>query len=95
MATGRKTSRYGHRDATMILLAVVPGTDCGLPRSVTCNGIRLSWPPVACMCGAANGVRRACIPFRVMNSALYAALQREQPPGPYVFCSERGEYNDG
>ena len=78
MAAARKSSRYGHRDATMILLHT--GTDCGLPRSVTCNGIRLSWPPVACMCGAANGVRRACIPFRVMNSALYAACNVSNRP---------------
>ena len=40
MDHARKHSRYGHRDATMILVTIV--TDCGPRRSAISNGIRSS-----------------------------------------------------
>ena len=40
----RKHGRYGHRDATMILIATVGGP----PRSATCNGSRSNSPRAAC-----------------------------------------------
>jgi site-specific recombinase XerD len=56
MEAARKSSRHGHRDATMILIAYRHG----LRASEVCD---------------LRALRR---------------LQREQPPGPYVFASERG-----
>jgi hypothetical protein len=43
MAAARKSSRYGHRDATMMLIGYRHG--CGRPSCAICNGRRLSWPP--------------------------------------------------
>ena len=44
MDCARKHGRYGHRDATMILIATVGGP----PRSATCNGSRSNSPRAAC-----------------------------------------------
>src|SRR5262245_54065849 len=41
MATARKSSRYGHRDATMILIGYRHGLRC--PSCAICNGRRSSW----------------------------------------------------
>ena len=46
MDCARKYGRYGHRDATMILVAI--DTVCGPPRCATCNGSRSSYQRVAC-----------------------------------------------
>ena len=71
MATGRKTSRYGHRDATTILLAYRHGLRAS--EVCVCNGIRSSAPPGGYMCGEPSAARRAFIQSRAMSSALYAA----------------------
>src|SRR5262249_33002511 len=46
MDCARKHGRYGHRDATMILVATA--TVCGPRRSATCSGSRSSYPKAAC-----------------------------------------------
>ena len=49
MAAARQSSRYGHRDATMICSA----TDmvCGLPSCVIFSGAKSSWRQAVCTCG--------------------------------------------
>jgi integrase len=81
MAAARKSSRYGHRDAIMAF---------ELPRSVTCDGIRSSSTQGACTFDALSAERQVSIRFKVTRSRALRRLQREQPPGPHVFCSERG-----
>jgi integrase len=88
MAAARKSSRYGHRDAGMILLAYRHG----LRASEVCD---LQWHQVELTAGRLH-VRRtkrgmpSVHPIRGDELRALRRLQREQPPGPYVFCSERG-----
>ena len=88
MAVSRKSSRYGHRDATMILLAYRHG----LRASEVCD---LQWHQVELAAGRPH-VRRtkrgtpSVHPIQGDELRALRRLQREQPPGPYVFCSERG-----
>ena len=57
MAAARKSSRYGHRDATMILIGY-RATACGRPSCAICNGRRLSWPPAGYTCAGRRTARR-------------------------------------
>jgi len=88
MATARKSSRYGHRDATMILIAYRHG----LRASEICD---LQWHQVELNAGRLH-VRRSkrgtpsVHPIQGDELRALRRLQREQPPNPYVFCSERG-----
>jgi integrase len=88
MATARKSSRYGHRDATMILVAYRHG----LRASEVCD---LQWHQVELNAGRLH-VRRSkqgapsVHPIQGDELRALRRLQREQPPSPYVFCSERG-----
>jgi type 1 fimbriae regulatory protein FimB/type 1 fimbriae regulatory protein FimE len=88
MTTARQDSRYGHRDATAILVAFKHG----LRASELCA---LEWDQI-------DLTRKTIRIHRVKsgdpathylsNSELRALrrLQRENPPGPHVFVSERG-----
>ena len=88
MTTARQDSRYGHRDATAILVAFWHG----LRASELCA---LEWDQI-------DLTRKTIRIHRVKggdpathylsNSELRALrrLQRENPPGPHVFVSERG-----
>jgi site-specific recombinase XerD len=80
MAVSRKSSRYGHRDATMILLAYRHG----LRASEVCD---LQWHQVELAAGRGTP---SVHPIQGDELRALRRLQREQPPGPYVFCSERG-----
>jgi type 1 fimbriae regulatory protein FimB/type 1 fimbriae regulatory protein FimE len=86
MAVARKASRYGHRDATMVLLAYRHGL-----RASLCD---LQWHQVELNAGRLH-VRRSKrgtpSVHPILGDELRALrrLQREQPPSPYVFCSER------
>jgi type 1 fimbriae regulatory protein FimB/type 1 fimbriae regulatory protein FimE len=81
------TSRYGHRDATMILIAYHHGLrasdDLQWHHQVELNAGRLH-------------VRRSkrgtpsVHPIQGNELRSLRRLQREQPPSLYVFCSERG-----
>jgi type 1 fimbriae regulatory protein FimB/type 1 fimbriae regulatory protein FimE len=88
MAAARKSSRYGHRDATMILIAYRHG----LRASEVCD---LQWHQAELNAGRLH-VRRSkrgtpsVHPIQGDELRALRRLQREQPPGPYVFCSERG-----
>ena len=88
MAAARKSSRYGHRDATMILLAYRHG----LRASEVSD---LQWHQVELTAGRLH-VRRSkrgtpsVHPIQGDELRALRRLQREQPPGPYIFCSERG-----
>ena len=88
MAAARKSSRYGQRDATMILFAYRHG----LRASEVCD---LQWHQVELAAGRLH-VRRSkrgtpsVHPIQGDELRALRRLQREQPPGPYVFCSERG-----
>jgi integrase len=89
MDTARKVSRYGHRDATMILVAYRHG----LRASEVCD---LQWHQVELDAGRLH-VRRAkhgtpsVHPIRGDEIRALRKLQRENPPrGAYVFISERG-----
>jgi site-specific recombinase XerD len=76
MATARKASRYGHRDATMILIAYRHG----LRASELCD---LQWHPLELTRGRLR-VRQGD-EIRALRR-----LQREQSGGPHVFATERG-----
>jgi integrase len=88
MAAARKSSRYGHRDATMILMAYRHG----LRASVVCD---LQWHQVELGAGRLH-VRRSkrgapsVHPIQGDELRALRRLQREQPASPHVFCSERG-----
>ena len=88
MAAARKSSRYGHRDATMILIAYRHS----LRASEVCD---LQWHQVELNAGRLH-VRRSkrgtpsVHPIQGDEIRALRRLQREQPPGPHVFTSERG-----
>jgi len=88
MATARKSSRWGHRDATMILIAYRHG----LRASEVCD---LQWSQIELNTGRIH-VRRSkrgtpsVHPLQGDELRALRRLQREQPPGPHVFVSERG-----
>ena len=88
MEVARKSSRYGHRDATMILIAYRHG----LRASEACD---LQWHQVELNTGRLH-VRRSkrgtpsVHPIQGDELRALRRLQREQPPGPHVFTSERG-----
>ena len=87
-AAARKFSRWGHRDATMILL----GYRHGLRASELCD---LRWSQVELATGRLH-VRRtkngtpSVHPLRGEELRALRRLQRECGPSPYVFQSERG-----
>ena len=88
MAAARKSSRYGHRDATMILI----GYRHGLRASELCD---LQWSQVELTAGRLH-VRRAksgspsVHPMQGDEICALRRLQREQGPSSHVFLSERG-----
>jgi integrase len=87
MAVARKSSRWGHRDATMILIAYRHG----LRASEVCD---LQWHQVELATGRLH-IRRSkrgtpsVHPLQGDELRALRRLQREQPPGPHVFVSER------
>jgi type 1 fimbriae regulatory protein FimB/type 1 fimbriae regulatory protein FimE len=87
MATARKASRYGHRDATMILIAYRHG----LRASELCD---LQWHQIELASGRLH-VRRAkrgtpsVHPMQGDEIRALRRLQREQSSGPHVFATER------
>jgi len=88
MTVARKDNRYGHHDATAILVAFRHG----LRASELCG---LEWDQID-LPRKTIRVRRAKngdpSTHYLSNSELRALrrLQRENPPGPHVFVSERG-----
>src|SRR6516165_6782806 len=84
----RKRGRYGHRDATMILLAYRHG----LRASELCD---LQWHQVEINTGRLH-VRRSkkgtpsVHPMQGDEIRALRRLRREQEASPYVFTSERG-----
>src|SRR5712672_319564 len=88
MVAARKSGRYGHRDATMILTAYRHG----LRASEVCE---LQWHQVELQTGRLH-VRRSKRgtssghPLQGDELRALRRLQREQAPGPHVFVSERG-----
>jgi integrase len=88
MAAARESSRYGHRDATMILI----GYRHGLRASELCD---LQWSQVELTAGRLH-VRRAksgspsVHPMQGDEIRALRRLQREQGPSSHVFLSERG-----
>jgi integrase len=88
MESARKASRHGHRDATIILIAYRHG----LRASEVCD---LQWHQVELNAGRLH-VRRSkrgtpsVHPIQGDEQRALRRLQREQPPSPYVFTSERG-----
>jgi integrase len=88
MTAARKNSRYGHRNATMILIAYRHG----LRASEVCD---LRWHQVELATGRLH-VRRskrgtpAVNPLQGDELRALRRLQREQAPGAHVFVSERG-----
>jgi len=83
-----KTNRYGHRDATMLLVAFRHG----LRASELCE---LQWSQVD-FDGATLHVRRvkngkpATHPIRGDEMRALRKLQREAPKSPFMFVNERG-----
>jgi integrase len=88
MTAARKGSRWGHRDATMVLVAYRHG----LRASELCD---LQWHQVELTAGRLH-VRRAkngtpsLHPLRGDELRALRRLQREQEASPFVFVSERG-----
>jgi site-specific recombinase XerD len=88
MAAARASSRYGHRDATMILI----GYRHGLRAAELCD---LQWSQVElntrrCMCAGRSVARQASIHCAVDEIRALRRLQREQGPSSHVFMTERG-----
>ena len=87
MAAARKSSRYGHRDATMILI----GYRHGLRASELCD---LQWSQLELATGGLH-VRRAkngspsVHPMQADEIRALRRLQREQGPSSHVFMTER------
>jgi type 1 fimbriae regulatory protein FimE len=87
MAAARKSSRYGHRDATMILI----GYRHGLRASELCD---LKWSQVELTTGRLH-VRRAkngspsVHPMQGDEIRALRRLQREQGVSSHVFMTER------
>jgi integrase len=87
MAAARKSSRYSHRDATMILI----GYRHGLRASELCD---LQWSQVELATGRLH-VRRAkngspsVHPMQGDEIRALRRLQREQGPSSHVFMTER------
>jgi type 1 fimbriae regulatory protein FimB/type 1 fimbriae regulatory protein FimE len=83
-----KANRYGHRDATMILIAFRHG----LRAAEVCD---LRWDQID-FSGAVLHVRRvkngtpSAHPLLGDELRALRRLQRESPPSPFVFVSERG-----
>jgi integrase len=88
MAAARKSGRYGHRDATMILIAFRHG----LRASELCD---LRWSEVELATGRLH-VRRvkngspSVHPLQGDELRALRRLQREQEPSTHVFTTERG-----
>ena len=88
MKAARDTGRYGHRDATMILIAYRHG----LRASELCD---LQWSQVELASGRLH-VRRAkngspsVHPMQGDEIRALRRLQREREASPHVFSSERG-----
>src|SRR5262249_4185595 len=88
MAAARRLTRYGHRDATMILIAYRHG----LRASELCD---LQWHQVELNAGRLHVRRRkrgmpSVHPMQGDEIRALRRLQREQGPSPHVFASERG-----
>jgi len=88
MAEARKSSRYGHRDATMILIAYRHGLRAS-------EVVDLQWHQVELATGRLHVVRSkrgtpSVHPLRGEEMRALRRLQREQPQSPHVFVSERG-----
>jgi integrase len=87
MAAARKSSRYGHRDATMILI----GYRHGLRAAELCD---LQWSQVELNTGRLH-IRRAkngspsVHPLQGDEIRALRRLQREQGPSSHVFMTER------
>src|SRR5580704_12712959 len=83
-----KGNRYGHRDATMVLLAYRHGLRA-------CELVDLEWSQVDFKAAVLH-VRRAkkgtpaTHPLRGDELRALRKLQRESPAASYVFVSERG-----
>jgi len=92
MAAARASSRYGHRDATMILI----GYRHGLRASELCD---LQWSQVELATGRLH-VRRVkngsatVHPLQGDEIRALRRLQREQGASSHVFQSERGRTDD-
>jgi hypothetical protein len=88
MAAARKSGRYGHRDATMILIAFRHG----LRAFELCD---LQWHQVELAAGRLH-VRRvksgtpSVHPLQGDELRALRRLQRGQPPSSHVFATERG-----
>jgi len=88
METARKRGRYGHRDATMILI----GYRHGLRASELCD---LQWHQVELNAGRLHVHRvkngsPSVHPMQGDEIRALRRLQREQEASPHVFASERG-----
>jgi len=88
MAAARRLTRYGHRDATMILIAYRHG----LRASELCD---LQWHQVELNVGRLHVRRRkrgtpSVHPMQGDEIRALRRLQREQGSRPHVFASERG-----
>src|SRR5215469_9599815 len=88
MATARKRSRYGHRDATMILIAYRHG----LRVSELC---RLEWSQIDFASGLLHVARlkgsiSTTHPLRGIELRALRRLKREQEPSRHVWMTERG-----
>jgi integrase len=88
MAAARKSSRYGHRDATMILLAYRHGLRA-------CEVCDLQWHQVELATGRLHVRRRkkgtpSVHPMQGDEIRALRRLQREQGAGAHAFATERG-----
>ena len=88
MSIARRETRWGHRDATAILVAFRHGLRASELCDLQCDQIDLTRKTIRVR-RAKNGDPST---HYLSNSELRALrrLQRENPPGPHVFCSERG-----
>lgn len=88
MTVARKRSRYGHRDATMIMLAYRHGLRVS-------ELVSLRWDQIDLKQGLVHVSRlkqgtASVHPLRGPELRALRRLERELPNSPYVFVSERG-----
>ena len=87
-AAARKTGRYGHRDATMILMAFRHGLRVS-------ELVSLTWSQVDLNASRLKVIRRkgsedSIHPLRGREIRALRQLRRENPGSRYVFLTERG-----
>jgi integrase len=89
IATARRSARYGHRDATLILIAFRHGLRASEIADLQWSQIEFSRTPTLHVRRTKNG-KPAAHPIRGDELRALRELHRQYPDSGYVFTTERG-----